>query len=498
MKILFVYPKFPDTFWSFKHVLHFSDYKSGYPPLGVLTVAAMLPKKWEKKLIDLNFEELKDEDILWADYVFISAMIAQKVSTLEVVKRCRCLGAKIVAGGPLFDSSLEGLTDVSHIILGEAEMTLYLFLEDLEKGTLKKNYVSDVLPSLADTPVPEWSLINMNNYATMPIQISRGCPFDCEFCDIVARNGRVPRLKTQSQMLNELQALYDYGWQGGVFIVDDNFIGNKKVIKTDLLPALINWQRGHNFPFKFLTEASINLADDKKLLELMAEANFHKVFVGIETVNPASLEECNKIHNTKRDLSRDITTIQSHGMQVMGGFIIGFDHDTSETFHDLVSFIQENGIVTAMVGMLMALPKTRLWDRLALEGRLLGEASGDNTDSYLNLTPVMGHNALIDGYKRMLTELYLKPKNYYGRLRKFLRVYKPTVRGKPTPRDMLAFFKSLWIIGAKSKNRFLFWKTFVYTLVKNVKAMPMMIELAVHELHFRQVAYDVIENLNYE
>jgi radical SAM superfamily enzyme YgiQ (UPF0313 family) len=354
MKVLLVYPKYPESFWSFSYALRFIGKKSAHPPLGLLTVAAMLPREWEKRLVDMNVKKLRDEDIKWADCVFISAMAIQRDSAREVIDRCHRFGVKTVAGGPLFTMEPEEFDDVDHLVLNEAEITLPQFLEDLERGTPQHIYTTDLKPDLSQTPIPLWDLINLHDYASMSIQYSRGCPYDCEFCDITTLYGHKQRLKTVEQMLAELDALYERGWRGSVFIVDDNFIGNKVRLKNEVLPAIIEWMEAHEHPFWFITEASINLADDEELMDLMRRAGFVHVFVGIETPDEESLKECNKFANLNRNLISSVKKIQNYGMQVSGGFIVGFDNDTPSIFERQIKFIQQSGIVTAMVGLLNA------------------------------------------------------------------------------------------------------------------------------------------------
>jgi radical SAM superfamily enzyme YgiQ (UPF0313 family) len=485
MKVLFIYPEYPDTFWSFKHVLKFISKKAAFPPLGLLTVGAMLPDEWQKKLVDLNVGSLKDEHIEWADMVFLSAMIVQKKSAQEIIDRCRAHGKKIVAGGPAFTTQHEDFTGVDHFVLNEAEVTLPLFLEDLEKGRLRHIYTSDRRPDVASTPVPLWSLINTRNYATMAIQYSRGCPYNCEFCDIVIMNGRTPRGKTQEQMKKEFQALYDTGWRKSVFIVDDNFIGNKGEVKK-MLPALLEWQKEHKYPFTLLTEASTDLANDEVLMQLMSRANFFKVFLGLETPDKESLKECGKFQNTSRDLVKAVHTIHRHGMQVMGGFIVGFDNDTEKIFDAQINFIQKIGVVTAMVGMLTALPQTRLWHRLKEEGRLLGDATGENTDGVLNFMPRMGMDSLNEGYRKILASIYA-PKQYYQRINTFLENYRPTVISRIQKEDIIAFVRSAWRIGILSRARFHYWKLLLKTFAKKRVALPIAVELAIYGLHYEKI-----------
>jgi radical SAM superfamily enzyme YgiQ (UPF0313 family) len=485
MRILLAYPSYPDTFWSFKHILKYISKKAAYPPLGLLTVAAMLPEEWEKKLVDLNIKDLADEQIDWADMIFVSAMIVQKESAKEVIKRCKAKGKTVVVGGPAFTTQPETFPEADHYILNEAEVTLPPFLKDLEEGKAKKTYSSMERPDITKTPTPLWSLIKFKDYATMMVQYSRGCPFNCEFCDIVIMNGRIPRTKNPDQIINELQTLYNLGWKESVFIVDDNFIGNKRRVK-ELLPRIIEWQRKHKYPFKLLTEASVNLADDEELMKMMSAANFYKVFLGIETPNTDGLHECGKVQNTTRDLANAVKTIQHHGMQVMGGFIVGFDTDNEGIFEAQKQFIQKVGIVTAMVGVLTALPQTRLWHRLKSEGRLIGETTGGNTDGKLNFIPKMGKDKLTDGYKRLLTALYSR-KLYYKRINTFLKNYKPTARGRLNLKDIKAFLKSSLRIGVFSTSNLQYWRVVIKTFFTKRKALPEVVELAICRHHFKKI-----------
>ncbi len=486
MRILFVYPSYPDTFWSFKHALKFISKKAAFPPLGLLTIASMLPENWDKRLVDLNVHNLKDKDILWADMVFISAMLVQKESALEVISRCKAHGQKVVAGGPAFSAQPESFPQVDHFVLNEAETTLPEFLQDLETGQAKQTYSSQERPDITKTPIPMWSLIDMRNYATMPVQYSRGCPFDCEFCDIVIINGRKPRTKTGQQMVAEMQALYDQGWRGGVFIVDDNFIGNKKNVKK-MLQDLIAWQKEHNYPYTLLTEASVNLAEDNELMDLMSAANFNKVFLGLETPCMESLQECGKLQNTSVDLAEAVRSIHQHGMQVMAGFILGFDNDTESIFEAQIKFIQQIGVVTAMVGLLGAIPHTRLWHRLKSEGRLLRETSGDNTDGSLNFIPTMDRDKLLDGYQQVISTIY-NPKEYYKRIYTFIQTYQPKARGKFTRDELRALVKSMLRIGIFSRNCLRFWRLIFKTARTKIRALPTVIELVIYGFHFEKVA----------
>ncbi len=486
MNILFVYPEFLDTFWSFKHALKFIRKKAGAPPLGLLTVAAMLPPEWDKRLIDLNITTLKDEDLKWADYVFISAMIVQRESVQAVVKRCRAVGAKIVAGGPLFTMEHEQFPDVDHFVLNEVEETLKPFLLDLAQGQARRVYSSEEFPDIHQTPVPLWYLANLKYYDTIGIQFSRGCPFNCDFCNVTTLLGHRPRTKTAAQIIAELDGLYALGWRKSIFFVDDYFIGNKKQIKSVVLPALIEWRKGKT-GMSFNTEASINLADDPELLRLMVEAGFDTVFVGIETPNEDSLTECSKSQNKGRDLVESVKKLQRAGLQVQGGFIVGFDNDSPSIFQQQIDFIQKSGIVTAMVGLLQAPFGTRLYDRMQKEDRLIKQFSGDNVDGSTNIIPRMGIAPLKEGYRKILSHIYA-PKHYYERVRTFLREYQPSrIRIQWEPQYILALWRSIYQLGIRGAERVYYWRLFFWTLFRRPRLFPLAITFAIYGFHFRQV-----------
>ena len=489
MNILLVYPRYPDTFWSFRYALKFIDRKASFPPLGLLTVASMLPAGWNKKLVDMNTRSLSDADLSWADYAFISAMTIQRDSALEVLGRCRQLRVKTVAGGPFFTSYHDDFPDVDHLVLGEAECTLPQFLNDLDKGTARHLYVSDHWPDLRDTPPPMWDLIDLKDYAAMNIQYSRGCPFDCEFCDITGLFGRKPRTKEAAGLLAELDSLNDRKWRGAVFFVDDNFIGDRQKLKKEILPALADWMEAHNRPFYFYTEASIDLADDAQVMELMVRAGFEEVFIGIETPQDEGLTESGKVQNRNRDLLASVKKIQQSGLQVHGGFIVGFDSDPPTIFDRQIHFIQESGIVTAMVGVLTALRGTRLYRRLNLEGRLLGNASGNNTDLSINFIPRMGAATLIDGYRTIVGTIY-SPKNYYQRVIRLLQEYRPLHPGKfHLQRGYIgALYKSVLFLGVLGKERIHFWKLFFWSLCKLPRLFPLAITYSIYGFHFRKIS----------
>jgi radical SAM superfamily enzyme YgiQ (UPF0313 family) len=489
MKILLVYPHYPDTFWSFRHALKFIGRKASFPPLGLLTVAAMLPAAWDKKLVDMNVGPLSDRELAWADYVFLSAMTVQRESAREVIARCRQLGVKTVAGGPLFTSCHADFPEVDHLVLGEAELTLPPFLADLQKGVPGRLYVDERRADLRLTPIPLWELIDVGAYAAMNIQFSRGCPFDCEFCDITALLGRKPRTKELGQMLAELESLHARAWRGAIFFVDDNFIGDRAKLKGQVLPALIDWMERKSYPFYFYTEASIDLADDAQLMDLMVKAGFQEVFIGIETPQAEGLAESGKVQNEHRDLLASVNSIQQAGLQVHGGFIVGFDSDQPQTFERQIRFIQESGIVTAMVGMLTALRGTRLYRRLDREGRLLGNASGNNTAVSLNFIPRMDPKLLVEGYRKILDTIY-SPGNYYRRVKRLLNEYRPRYLGKfhYQPGYALALGKAILFLGMLGRERLYFWQLFFWTLVRKPRLFPLAITYAVYGFHFRKVA----------
>jgi radical SAM superfamily enzyme YgiQ (UPF0313 family) len=486
MNILLIYPEFPDTFWSFKHALKFIHKQASNPPIGLLTVAAMLPDEWNKRLVDMNTDKLTNKDIAWADYAFVSAMVVQRTSTHEVISRCKSAGLMVVAGGPLFSSEPESFPEIDHLILNEAEITLPLFLKDFKQGHPERIYATTEYADITKTPVPAWKLANLKRYATLAIQYSRGCPFDCEFCNITVLFGHKPRVKTSAQIIRELDLMYLLGWRGTVFFVDDNLIGNRKQLKEELLPALIAWRKG-KVGMTFNTEVSINMVDDKPLMEMMVKAGFDTVFIGIETPNEDSLAECNKKHNRNRDLIQDVKTIQRHGLQVQGGFIIGFDSDTPTIFQRQIDFIQNSGIVTAMVGLLQAPVGTRLFERMRKEGRLVGNGTGDNVDGTSNIIPKMNLEVLHTGYQGVVRYLYT-PKNYYARVRTFLKEIKPPQITVPIDFSyVMAFFRSVYRLGIMGKERWHYWKLVFWTLFRRPRLFPMAITLAIYGYHFRQV-----------
>ncbi len=486
MKTLLVYPEFPDTFWSYKHALRFVGKKASFPPLGLLTIAGMLPSGWERRLVDLNVRPLRDRDLAWADVVFISGMTVQENSARRVIARCRAAGVKVVAGGPLFTMDRDAFEGVDHFILNEAEITFPAFLQDLAAGRPKHVYASDQFADMAETPCPEWDLAPFKHYHSMCIQYSRGCPFNCDFCNVTSLLGHRVRTKSTDQVMTELDALYECGWRGNVFFVDDNFIGNKRQLKADLLPRLIAWRKDKK-GITFQTEASVNLADDPELMDLMVEAGFVTLFIGIETPDEAALAECNKKQNEHRDLVADVKTIQRAGLQVQGGFIVGFDSDQPSVFARQIDFIQRSGIVTAMVGLLQAPKGTRLYQRMKEQGRLLGKATGDNVEGTTNIIPRMSFKRLHAGYREIVDTIYA-PRHYYERVRTFLReVGKPRVRVLPTRTELLALVRSVFRLGIVGRERFEYWKLLFWTFFRRPSLFPLAVTLAVSGYHFRKV-----------
>lgn len=487
MHILLVYPEFPDTFWSFKHALKFINKKVANPPLGLITVAAMLPESWDKRLVDLNIRPLNQADLDWADTIFLSAMEVQRKSVDRIIALCKENRKKVVAGGPLFTSEPESFPDVDHLVLNEAEITLPQFLEDLDLGTPKRIYRTELFPNLQHTPTPLWELLDINKYDAMSVQFSRGCPFNCDFCNVTALLGHIPRTKTAEQLIRELDSLYTLGWRRNIFLVDDNFIGNKKLLKKEILPALIQWREGKKGCL-FITEASINLADDEELLGMMVKAGFISVFIGIETPDENSLTECHKTQNKNRNLIQSVKHIQNAGLQVMGGFIVGFDSDVPSIFERQFNFIQESGIVTAMVGILQAPIGTKLYERLKNENRLIADISGDNGDGTTNMIPKMDPLVLKEGFLNLIQNLY-SPQVFYRRVKTFLQEYRPPKMSVHIEfQEVLAFFRTILHMGILGKEQRQYWDLVFWTLFKFPQKFPQAITFAVYSYHFHKIS----------
>jgi len=486
-KALLIYPEFPATYWSFKYALKFIGKKASFPPLGIITVAAMFPKEWDVKLIDMNVDKLKKGDILDADMIFISAMSVQQKSAEQTIRLCQSFGKKVVCGGPLFSCEPDKYYYADCLVLFEGEVNFPDFLRDLAAGSLKKVYDNKAYPDMSTVPIPRWELVNHKKYAGMCLQFSRGCPFDCDFCNVTSLFGRVPRTKSVEQVLAELEAICASGWSQAVFFVDDNFIGNKPYLKSTLLPALINWQHSRKVKIPFFTEASINLADDDALMALMRVAGFDSVFIGIETPDDASLKSCNKANNCGRDLVECVKKIQRYGMQVQAGFIVGFDTDTESIFQRQIDFIQKSGIVIAMVGILQAPTGTKLYERMKEAGRIASDWSGNNVAAATNIVTKMNVDTLAAGYRKIFEMIY-SHKNYYKRIREFLNNYQtPDVRSPITMPYILAFMKANIRLGVFSGGRRQYWSLLAWVLLKKRALLPEAVRLSIMGLHFRKV-----------
>jgi radical SAM superfamily enzyme YgiQ (UPF0313 family) len=482
MKVLLLYPEFPDTFWSFRHALPFLGKRSAYPPLGLLTVSALLSPHWERKLVDLNIEKLCDKDLAWADVAFISAMLIQAPFLSNLIARCRSVGLRTVVGGPITSGEHPAYRDADHIVQGEAEGVIEELARDLEKGQASRWYKALSWTNMQTVPPPELSLAKMRRYSAMPVQYSRGCPFSCEFCDIIELFGRTQRTKTAEQVIAEFDQLYSFGWRGSVFIVDDNFTANKKALKT-LLPRLADWMCRRRDPFSLFTQASINMSDDEELLSLMRAARFVKVFVGIETPVKESHLAAGKHQNANSDLLASVHRIQEHGMEVMGGFILGFDQDPPDIFEKQIAFIREAAIPVSMVGLLTALPNTRLWDRLSEEHRILRQSIGNNTAALLNFIPRMDPDTLLAGYRNVMASIY-SPNEYFERARALLSRLGPSPKICLTSSDYFALCRSFIRQGIFARYRKTYWKFLGSTLFRSRRHLGLAVTLAIMGHHF--------------
>ena len=494
---LFVYPKFPPSYWGFKYALDFLGKKSSMPPLGLLTIAGMFPNNYNLKVVDMNVEPLTDAHLEWADMVLTSTMIVQKASLYDVVQRCNRANIPVIAGGPHPTSYYDNIKEecdgtVNHFLFGEVEEIFEDFLTDFESGSATEVYREKRKPDITKTPPPRYDLIDISAYGSMALQFSRGCPFNCEFCDITKLFGRVPRTKTNEQMLAEFEMLYKLGWTGSMFVVDDNFIGNKRDAMR-LLPAVKEWQKERGFPFALYTEASVNLVEIPEMLDAMSIAGFNMVFLGIETPNEEALITTSKGQNTSKEedagsyLLHAIRKIQHKGMEVTGGFIIGLDGDTEFDSH--INFIQEAGIPMAMAGLLTALKETDLWHRLKKEDRLLVESSGNNTDMTLNFVPEMPREKLIEEYRRVISTLYDPTlKNYFARCYKLLQhmPYTPHNVRPIQKAEVRAFFRSIQL-QIFSKQGLEYAKFLIKVLKNHRRMFPEAVRLAVMGYHLEKI-----------
>jgi len=491
MNALLIYPEFPETYWSFKHALKFVGKRAAQPPLGLMTVAALLPKHWNKRLVDINVERLRDRDLDWADVALISAMHIQKDALLATLERCRAIGLRTVVGGPIASSLSPEEINADHLVIGEAESLVAALAQDLEQGTAKSVYQAAERPDLETSPLPDLSVIKMKRYSTMTVQYSRGCPFNCEFCDIIEIYGRRPRTKAVRQVILELDQLHAAGWREAVFIVDDNFIGSKARAK-ELCVALAKWRQQHRTAFDFVTEASLNLADDPELMQLMKDAGFVSVFLGIETPDEPGLIASNKLQNTRRSLLDSVALIQSYGMQVMGGFILGFDTDREDIFDRMTEFIQKSGIPVAMVGLLQAMPGTQLFRRLWREGRILHTDAGDNTSISLNFLPRMNAAKLVEGYRSVLKQIY-SYEAYYDRVKLYLSRIQPTSGERRfkqrwiTRANARALVTSIIRQGVFGSQRWSYWKFLATAATRYRHSFGTAMTLAVMGYHFQVI-----------
>ena len=502
MRTLFVYPEFPKTFWSYEKILELVNRKVLLPPLGLVTVAALLPQQWQMKLVDRNVREVTEEEWNWAELVVISGMIVQKSDMAVQIAKAKERGLPVAVGGPFASSTPDApeLNLADFKVLDEGEITLPMFIEAIERGDTNGRFSSNgEKPDVTSTPVPRFDLLELDAYDSMSVQFSRGCPFQCEFCDIIVLYGRKPRTKNPEQLIAELQALYDLGWRRSIFLVDDNFIGNKRNAKL-LLPAMREWLSERGYPFSFATEASVDLAADEELLQLMAECRFESVFLGIETPDEASLSVAGKHQNTRSSLEEAVDRITSYGIRVMAGFIIGFDGEQAGAGDRIVRFVSLTGIPAAMMGMLQALPNTGLWHRLEKEGRLIQEkadAKGVNQTNLLNFVPTRPIREIANEYVQAFCQLY-EPNAYIDRVTHYyLKMGKPRWHAfykseksdqssLPSLTDIRALSIVVWRQGFKRNTRFRFWKSLAIIAMRNPKLLEQFLVVLAHNEHFQE------------
>ncbi|KUG26888.1 hypothetical protein ASZ90_003268 [hydrocarbon metagenome] len=477
MNILLVYPEIPKSIIQFTDMVKVAGRKSAFPPLGLLTIASLLPKEWNKKLVDLNTAPLTEVDINWSDLVFISAMNVQSNSVREVIKKLNHYDKIIVAGGPLFTHEYNEYEGIDYFVLNEAEITLPQFLTDLENGNPKHIYKSTEFADVHQTPNPMWDLVNLKDYLYAVIQYSRGCPYLCDFCDVTALFGRKPRVKTPEQIINELDSLIARGNNEQILFADDNLIGNKNLLKKELLPALIKWRKKNPYAPGFATQVTINLVDDEELSKLMLEAGFRHILVGIESIEEESLIAMKKKQNTRRNILEDIRYLQEFGFIITGTFIVGLDTDKPTVFDDVINFIQESGIVLSIVNILKAPPGTELYDRMKRENRLLDTFKFG--EEATNLIPKMGMEKLKSGYEKIIDQIY-SPESVYKRIEKYFeseRKYKvqQPLKRKITLKDLFTALRIFYILGFADNNKKFFWRLIFKTLKRNYSYLDLAI-----------------------
>ncbi len=500
MRVLLIYPLFPKSFWSFEKSLALVDRKALLPPLSLITVAAILPQEWEFKLVDRNIRNVREAEWDWAELVIVSGMIVQREDLATQIKEAKLRNKTVAVGGPYATSTPEKLKDtgVDYLVLDEGEITLPMFVAALERGESSGVFRSAEKPDVTQTPIPRYDLVEFEAYDNMSIQFSRGCPFQCEFCDIIVLYGRKPRTKTPQQLLAELQRLYDLGWRGSVFMVDDNFIGNKRNVKL-LLKELKEWMKEKEYPFTFDTEASVDLAKDEELMELMIDCGFKKVFLGIETPDESSLSLTQKFQNTRDPLSESVDKITKTGLQVMAGFIIGFDGEKSGAGDRIVHFVEQTGIPLAMFSMLQVLPNTALWTRLEKEGRLLATETGNiNQTTLMNFIPTRPIEEIAKEYVNGFLTLY-EPKAYQERIfRYFMKLGSPKYRTqrKLDRKSLSALLTMCWRQGVVRDTRWKFWINLIKLIQHNPKVIPLYFVSCGYLEHFVEYREIVREQIN--
>jgi len=506
-RCLFVHPEFrSQSFWNYRATCEVAGAKYPATPLGLITVAAMLPASWPVRLVDCNVEALRDEDIEWADLVFTGGMIAQQIATRELIDELKRRGKTVVVGGPDATQSRHLYDHADHLILGEAELTFPRWLADRAAGTPAHVYeCGDQLADITTSPMPRFDLLKFGNYLHVGVQFARGCPFSCEFCDIIELFGRVPRLKRTEQMLAELQRLYDLGYRGHIDFVDDNFIGNKREVKMFLV-ELQQWLENHRWPFEFSTEASVNLADDEELLRLMQDVGFSAIFVGIESPDEETLKATRKMQNTRRSLSESVRKIYSYGIFVNTGYIVGFDAERGSVAQGILELIQASATPVNMVGLLFALPNTQLQRRLAGEGRLAADFeiapgdAGDQCTGGLNFVTKRPRRDVLLDYRRIIDESYA-PEAYFSRVldvgtRLNCSRKKLKLPLRQTVRDLGTFVRLLYRMGVQRSYRATFWRTLTRLVWRNPRGLRYSVALLALYLHLGDFRNYVVERLD--